>query len=127
MRQYEGQFCTPIDSVRDLAKNAGVGTTTIVRFENEKTLPVPATLKVIRQAFEEAGVEFTNGPARGAAAAEEIAARSSVDRFSPLVDCEPMNNRCFSYRHRFMLSFTMSCRQKRLLWIISNLRFLWIV
>jgi predicted transcriptional regulator len=48
-------------TVRRLAAHAGVSKTTIVRFENGLVEPIPATLKVIRQAFEEAGVEFQPG------------------------------------------------------------------
>ena len=44
-------------SVKDLAKTAGVGTTTISRFESGDNVTV-ATLKKIRAAFEKAGVEF---------------------------------------------------------------------
>ena len=50
--------------VRELAKAAGVSANTIARFESGKKAN-PATLKVIRQAFEAAGIEFTNGDAPG--------------------------------------------------------------
>jgi DNA-binding XRE family transcriptional regulator len=53
-------------SVRHLGKIAGVSPTTIVRFENEQAAPVPATLKVIRLAFEDAGIVFVdNGVGEG--------------------------------------------------------------
>jgi transcriptional regulator with XRE-family HTH domain len=51
--------------VRDLAKKAGISANTVARFENGHHTPNPATLKVIRLAFEEAGIEFTNGEAPG--------------------------------------------------------------
>jgi transcriptional regulator with XRE-family HTH domain len=44
-----------------LAKEAGVSALTIRNFEGGKTKPAPATLAVLRQAFERAGVEFLNG------------------------------------------------------------------
>ena len=46
-------------SVRDLAAKAGVGYGTIVRIEGGKPANA-ATLTVIRQAFEKAGVQFTD-------------------------------------------------------------------
>ena len=51
--------------VRDLAKKAGISANAVARFENGHHTPNPATLKVIRLAFEEAGIEFTNGEAPG--------------------------------------------------------------
>ena len=44
-------------SVKDLAKAAGVGTTTISRFESGDNVTV-ATFKKIQNAFEAAGIEF---------------------------------------------------------------------
>jgi transcriptional regulator with XRE-family HTH domain len=44
--------------VRDLAKAADVAANTVSRFENGKNVPNPATLKVIKQEFEAAGVLF---------------------------------------------------------------------
>lgn len=44
--------------VKELAAKAGVSAPTIIRFENERAMPVPSTLKVLRLAFEEAGVTF---------------------------------------------------------------------
>ena len=44
-------------SVRDLAQNAHVGATTIIRFEGGKPSNA-STLVLIRQAFEAAGVRF---------------------------------------------------------------------
>jgi transcriptional regulator with XRE-family HTH domain len=41
-----------------LAKEAGVSALTIRNYEAGKTTPVPATLAVLRQALEKAGVEF---------------------------------------------------------------------
>ena len=51
-------------TTRDLAKQARVGSNTITRFENGKPV-IPATLTVIQQAFEAAGIEFSNGDAPG--------------------------------------------------------------
>lgn len=52
-------------TVRKLAAEAKIGVTTVVRFETEKAAPNVSTLTLIRQAFERAGVEFTNGDAPG--------------------------------------------------------------
>jgi len=41
-----------------LAESAGVGVVTVRMFEAGKTKPVRATLKVLRDALESAGVEF---------------------------------------------------------------------
>jgi transcriptional regulator with XRE-family HTH domain len=48
-----------------LAKNARVGVVTVQNFERGLSEPRPATMTVIVQAFEKAGVEFTNGDAPG--------------------------------------------------------------
>ncbi len=45
-------------STRDLAERSRVGTNTVARFENGKTANA-STLTLIRQAFEAAGVRFT--------------------------------------------------------------------
>ena len=47
--------------VRELGKKAGISYTTVARFENAKNKfqPSLATLKLVRLAFEEAGVRFT--------------------------------------------------------------------
>ena len=45
-------------SVRELAKHAHVGSTTVVRFEGGKPANT-STLTLIKQAFEAAGVRFT--------------------------------------------------------------------
>jgi transcriptional regulator with XRE-family HTH domain len=47
-------------SVKDLAAKAGVASNTVVRFENEIGAPNAATLVVLKQAFEAAGVRFTD-------------------------------------------------------------------
>jgi transcriptional regulator with XRE-family HTH domain len=47
--------------VRDLAEAAGIAANTVTRFETGRNVPNPATLKVIRQAFEAAGVKFVDG------------------------------------------------------------------
>ena len=51
--------------VRDLARHAGVSQTTVVRFEQGVTRANAATVAVIQKAFEDAGIEFTNGDAPG--------------------------------------------------------------
>jgi transcriptional regulator with XRE-family HTH domain len=48
-----------------LAEMAEVSPTTIANFETNKSAPLRSTLKAIRQAFEAAGIEFTNGDAPG--------------------------------------------------------------
>jgi transcriptional regulator with XRE-family HTH domain len=48
-----------------LAEAARVGVTTIRNFENGKIEPHRATLDVMRQALEKAGVAFTNGDEPG--------------------------------------------------------------
>ena len=42
-----------------MAEKFGVSATTIDRFENGRAAPIPANLKALRQAFEDAGVRFT--------------------------------------------------------------------
>jgi transcriptional regulator with XRE-family HTH domain len=51
-------------STRELAKYSHVGATTISRFESGKPAN-PSTLTLLRQTFEAAGIEFTNGEAPG--------------------------------------------------------------
>jgi transcriptional regulator with XRE-family HTH domain len=51
--------------VRELAARAGVVMATVVRFEGDLTKPNRATLAAIRRAFEDAGIEFTNGRVPG--------------------------------------------------------------
>ena len=46
-------------SMKDLAERSGVSANTIDRFENGRAAPIPANLKALRQAFEAAGVRFT--------------------------------------------------------------------
>jgi hypothetical protein len=46
-------------------RKAGISANTVARFENGHHTPNPATLKVIQLAFEEAGIEFTNGEPPG--------------------------------------------------------------
>jgi DNA-binding XRE family transcriptional regulator len=46
-------------SVRDLAKRAHISANTVVRFENEQHDPNATTVLGIKQAFEAAGVRFT--------------------------------------------------------------------
>jgi transcriptional regulator with XRE-family HTH domain len=45
-------------SQQDLASQAGVGVVTVRQVENGSTEPRRATLAVVRQAFDRAGVEF---------------------------------------------------------------------
>ena len=51
-------------SARDLAQRARVGVNTVKRFESGKPANV-STVTLIEQAFEAAGIEFTNGEAPG--------------------------------------------------------------
>jgi DNA-binding XRE family transcriptional regulator len=48
----------------DLAREAGVSAVTIRNYENGKTEPNSATLIVLQQTFERAGVEFSRWPRR---------------------------------------------------------------
>ena len=52
-------------SQQQLADAAGVGIVTVRQFEAGKGKPRRATLAVIKQALEAAGVEFTNGDRPG--------------------------------------------------------------
>jgi transcriptional regulator with XRE-family HTH domain len=46
-------------SVRELSERSGISTPTIVRFENERTAqPHHASLTILRQVLEAAGIEF---------------------------------------------------------------------
>ena len=45
-------------SQRELAKQAGIGLVTVIQLENGVGQPRRATLQVVRNAFEAAGVEF---------------------------------------------------------------------
>jgi transcriptional regulator with XRE-family HTH domain len=45
--------------MRTLAERAGVSANTINRYENGRNTPIQATLKAIQQAFQAAGVRFT--------------------------------------------------------------------
>jgi transcriptional regulator with XRE-family HTH domain len=46
-------------STKELGERAHVAGNTVVRFENERHEPNPATMLSIRNAFEAAGVRFT--------------------------------------------------------------------
>ncbi len=48
-------------TAHELATKAGVNRVTVARFELEQASPNPATLKVLRDALEAAGVEFLPG------------------------------------------------------------------
>lgn len=61
----------------DLAKAANVGVVTVRQFEAERGSPRPATLTVIRQAIEAAGIEFI--PENGGGAGVREAKRKPVD------------------------------------------------
>jgi transcriptional regulator with XRE-family HTH domain len=52
-------------SVKELSERSHVGSATIQRFEAELSSPVHATKEILRQTFEKAGVEFTNGDRPG--------------------------------------------------------------
>jgi predicted transcriptional regulator len=45
-------------SVRDLAQHAGVGSSTVNRFETGSVEPIAATLAAMQRALESAGIEF---------------------------------------------------------------------
>jgi transcriptional regulator with XRE-family HTH domain len=45
-------------TLEDVALRAGVNRMTVSRFEIEQGTPIPVTLAAIRQAFEQAGIEF---------------------------------------------------------------------
>ncbi|MBF0561102.1 MAG: helix-turn-helix transcriptional regulator [Alphaproteobacteria bacterium] len=45
-------------TIADLSERANVAPNTISRFEAGKTVPIPATLAVLKNALEAAGVEF---------------------------------------------------------------------
>ena len=49
----------------DLARNAGVGESTVVEFEREKRKVGDASITKMQVALEDAGVEFTNGRRQG--------------------------------------------------------------
>ncbi len=51
--------------VRDLAREANVGVSTVTRFEAGQATPIPATLAAIQRALETAGVEFISGDGGG--------------------------------------------------------------
>jgi transcriptional regulator with XRE-family HTH domain len=45
----------------DLASKSGIDRTTLHRWESNKHKPTTATREAVKKAFEEAGIEFTNG------------------------------------------------------------------
>jgi transcriptional regulator with XRE-family HTH domain len=47
-------------NVKELARRASISANTVVRFENEKHEANASTVLVIRQAFEAAGIVFTD-------------------------------------------------------------------
>jgi transcriptional regulator with XRE-family HTH domain len=49
----------------DLARAAEIGVATVRNFENEKSTPQRSSLKLIQQAFEAVGIQFTNGDGPG--------------------------------------------------------------
>jgi transcriptional regulator with XRE-family HTH domain len=52
-------------TLNELAEKAEVSVNSITRYETELATPRRATLMALRQAFEAAGVEFTNGDEPG--------------------------------------------------------------
>ena len=59
-------------TVKDLAREAKMSRTTIIRFENGHAEPIAATLTVLRQVFEKHGLEFIeDGRGRGVIAPEK--------------------------------------------------------
>lgn len=46
-------------SIRDLARQAAVGVSTVTRFENGQGDPIPATVQAIKLALESEGIRFT--------------------------------------------------------------------
>ncbi len=52
-------------SIRDLAQKAGVGVATVTRFENGQVTPTRNNLSAIRDALEQAGIEFIDEKGRG--------------------------------------------------------------
>jgi transcriptional regulator with XRE-family HTH domain len=52
-------------TIRDLAREAGIGVATATRFENGRVDADPATVTAIRATLEEAGVEFIPGNGGG--------------------------------------------------------------
>jgi transcriptional regulator with XRE-family HTH domain len=61
---------------QELADAARIGVATVRLFEGEAAESRQATLAVLRQAFEAAGIEFTNGEQPGVRLAKAAAARS---------------------------------------------------
>ena len=61
---------------QELADAARIGVATVRLFEGEAAESRQATLAVLRQAFEAAGVEFTNGDQPGVRLAKAAAAHS---------------------------------------------------
>ncbi len=51
--------------IRELARRARISQTTVSRFEGGLSKPNASTLAVMQRAFEEVGIEFTNGDAPG--------------------------------------------------------------
>ena len=62
---------------QELADAARIGVATVRLFESEASEARHATLVVLRQAFEAAGVEFTNGDQPGVRLIRAAAARSA--------------------------------------------------
>jgi transcriptional regulator with XRE-family HTH domain len=60
-------------TVKELGRNAGIDSNTVVRFENGRRKSNEATMRVIRQAFEAAGVQFEG---RGVFPPEEASAEA---------------------------------------------------
>lgn len=67
-------------SQKKLADTARVGLVTVRNFESGGTEPRHATLDVIVRAFEAAGIEFTDGDARGVKLHKQTAAATRKKR-----------------------------------------------
>lgn len=52
-------------SLKEIATRSGVSVDSITRFETELATPRRATLAMLQKAYEDGGVEFTNGNAPG--------------------------------------------------------------
>ena len=67
-------------SQQKLAKEAGIGVVTVIQLENEVGQPRRATMQVLRNAFEAAGVEFIdeNGGGPGLRLRKSIAPKKPV-------------------------------------------------
>jgi transcriptional regulator with XRE-family HTH domain len=77
---------------QQLADAARIGVATVRLFESEATETRQATLAVLRQAFEFAGVEFTNGDQPGVRLTKAAAAHSGRRKQSGRPARRPRSN-----------------------------------